>query len=34
MSLGQWLGIAIMLVMVVGLIVWIVYVMRKDKGKE
>jgi len=34
MSLGQWLGIAIMLVMVVGLIVWSVYVMRKDKGKE
>ena len=34
MELGQWLGIAIMVAMCVGLIVWVVYAMKKDKGKE
>ena len=33
MLLGQWLGLAIMVVMCVGLIVWIVYVMKKDKKR-
>jgi len=32
MSLGQWLGLAVMVAMCVGLIVWLVYVMKKDKG--
>ena len=29
MSLGQWLGLAVMVVMVVGLIWWVVYVVKK-----
>jgi hypothetical protein len=31
MALGQWLGLAIMVAMCVGLIVWLVYVMKKEK---
>lgn len=31
MELGQWLGLATLLAMCVGLIVWIVYVMQKEK---
>jgi hypothetical protein len=31
MGLGQWLGLAAMVVMCVGLVVWIVYVMKKEK---
>jgi len=34
MELGQWAGLAIMAAMCFGLIVWIVYVMKKDKKKE
>ena len=34
MELGQWAGLAIMAAMCVGLIVWIVYIMKKDKKKE
>jgi hypothetical protein len=34
MELGQWFGVAIMVAMCVGLIVWVVYAMKKDKGKE
>ncbi len=35
MELGQWAGLAILVAMCFGLIVWIVYVMKKDKkGKE
>jgi len=35
MGLGQWLGLAVMVVMVVGLVWWIVYVMKKgEKDKE
>ena len=34
MELGQWAGLAIMLAMGFGLIVWIVYVMKKDKKKR
>jgi len=32
MGLGQWLGLAIILVMFIGLIVWVVYEMKKGKG--
>jgi hypothetical protein len=31
MGLGQWLGLAAMVAMCVGLIVWLVYVMKKEK---
>jgi cytoskeletal protein RodZ len=31
MGLGQWLGVAIMLVLCVGLVWWIVYVVKKEK---
>jgi len=31
MGLGQWLGLAIMLVLCVGLIWWIVWAVRKGK---
>jgi len=34
MSSGQWLGIAIMMAMCIGLIVWLVYVMKKEKKKK
>ncbi len=34
MALGQWLGLAIMVAMCVGLLVWIVYVMKKGKKDE
>ncbi len=34
MGLGQWIGVAIMVAMCVGLIAWVVWVMRKDKGKD
>ncbi len=34
MALGQWLGLGIMVVMCVGLLVWIVYVMKKGKKDE
>jgi len=30
----MWFGIVIMVLMSLGLIAWIVYVMKKDKGKE
>jgi hypothetical protein len=31
MGFGQWAGLAIMAAMGFGLIVWVVYVMKKDK---
>jgi len=31
MGLGQWLGLAAMVLMCVGLIWWIVWVVRKEK---
>jgi hypothetical protein len=31
MGLGQWAGVAIFVAMCFGLIVWIVYIMKKDK---
>ena len=31
MSLGQWLGLLIMLALCVGLVWWIVYVVKKEK---
>jgi hypothetical protein len=31
MELGQWAGLAIMVAMCFGLIVWIAYMMKKDK---
>ncbi len=31
MELGQWIGVAIMVAMCVGLVAWVVYVMKKDK---
>jgi len=35
MSLGQWLGLAIMVAMCGGLTVWLVYVVKKEsKEKE
>ncbi len=34
MGSGQWLGLGIMVAMYVGLLVWVVYVMKKDKKKE
>jgi len=34
MELGQWLGLAVMVVMCVGLVSWIVYVMKKGKKDE
>jgi hypothetical protein len=34
MGLGQWLGLALMVAMCVGLLVWIVYVMKKGKKDE
>ncbi len=34
MDLGIWLGVAVMAAMCAGLIVWVVYVMKKDKKKE
>lgn len=34
MELGQWIGVAIMVAMCLGLVTWIVYVMRKDKTKD
>jgi len=34
MELGQWLGLAILVAMCIGLFVWIVYVMKKDRKKE
>jgi len=34
MELGQWLGLTVMVVMCVGLVVWIVYVMKKGKKDE
>jgi hypothetical protein len=34
MELGQWLGLAVMVVMCVGLVAWIVYVMKKGKKDE
>jgi hypothetical protein len=34
MELGQWAGLAIMLAMGFGLIVWVVYVMKKHKKKK
>jgi len=30
----MWFGIVIMSAMSLGLIAWVVYVMKKDKGKE
>lgn len=30
----MWFGIVIMAAMSFGLVAWIVYVMKKDKGKE
>ncbi len=30
----MWFGIVIMSAMSLGLVAWIVYVMKKDKGKE
>jgi len=30
----MWFGIIIMSAMSLGLIAWVVYVMKKDKGKE
>jgi hypothetical protein len=34
MGLGQWLGLAIMVAMCVGLIWWLVYVMKKEKKEK
>jgi hypothetical protein len=34
MELGQWIGVAAMVAMSIGLVVWVVYVMRKDKTKD
>ena len=34
MESGQWLGLATMVAMCLGLIVWIVYIMKKDRKKE
>jgi hypothetical protein len=34
MALSQWLGLPIMVAMCVGLIVWVVYVMKKEKKDE
>jgi len=31
MGFGQWAGLAIFVAMCIGLIVWVVYVMKKDK---
>jgi len=30
----MWFGIVIMSAMSLGLVAWVVYVMKKDKGKE
>lgn len=34
MELGQWLGLAIVVGMCVGLVVWILYVTKKEKKKD
>jgi len=34
MGSAQWLGLAIIVAMCVGLLVWIVYVMKKEKKDE
>jgi hypothetical protein len=34
MELDQWLGLAVVVAMCVGLVVWIVYVMKKEKKDE
>ena len=33
MELGNWLGLALMVAMCVGLVVWVLYAMRKGKDK-
>jgi len=33
MESGQWLGLATMVAMCLGLVVWIVYVMKKEKRR-